>query len=85
MMYLHYSKEYFLDQKSIHIFDSKETSCKALDYFDKNAVHEQLNLEAYDLLTQGSGVLFERQSDLVGDDVVLSFCDDEFDFTSLAW
>ena len=40
MMYLHYSKEYFLDQKSIHIFDSKETSCKALDYFDKNAVHE---------------------------------------------
>ena len=45
MMHLHYSKEYFLDQKSIHIFDSEKTSCKALDYFDKKAVDEQLNLK----------------------------------------
>ena len=45
MMYLHYSKEYFLDHKSIPIFDSKETSCEVLDYFDKKAVDEQLKLE----------------------------------------
>ena len=38
-------KKYFLDHKSIHIFDSKETSCEALDYFEKEAVDEQLKLE----------------------------------------
>ena len=81
MMYLHYSKEYFLDHKSIHIFDSKETSCEGLDYFDKKAVDEQLNLKAIDLLTQGSGVLFEGQRFSVGDVVVLNFCDDEYQFS----
>ena len=76
IMYLHYSKEYFLDHKSIHSFNFKETSCKALNYFDKNAVDDQLDFRTYDLLTQGSGVLFEGQRDLVGDDVVLNFCDE---------
>ena len=59
VVYLHYSKEYFLDHASIHIFNSKETSCEALDYFDKKAVDEQLNLKTYDLLTQRYGLLFE--------------------------
>ena len=75
-MYLHYSKENFLDHKSIHSFNFKETSCKALNYFGNNAVDEQLDFKTYDLLTQGSGVLFEGQRDLVGDDVVLNFCDE---------
>ena len=59
VIYLHYSEEYFLDHASIHIFNSKETSCEALDYFDKKAVDEQLNLKTYDLLTQRYGLLFE--------------------------
>ena len=81
MMYLHYSKEYFLDPKLINIFDSREISCEALDYFDNKAVDKQLNLKTYDLLTQGPGVLFERQRYSFGDVVVLNFCDDEYQFS----
>ena len=80
MIHLHYSEEYFLDHKSSHIFDSKETSCEALDYFDKEAVDEQLNLKTYDLLTQGCKVLFEEQRYSVGVVVVSNFCDDEYQF-----
>ena len=80
MMYLYYSKEYILDHKSIHISDSKETFCEALDCFDKKAVDEQLNLKTYDLVTHGSGVLFEKQRYSVGDVVLLSFPDGEYQF-----
>ena len=80
MMYLHYSKEYFLDHKLIHIFDSKETSSETLDYFDQKVVDEQLHLKTYDLLSQGSGVVFEGQKYSVSDVVVLNFCDDEDQF-----
>ena len=36
--------------------------------------------KTYDLLTQGSGVLFEGQRYSVGDVVVLNLCDDKYQF-----
>ena len=80
MMYLHYSKEYFLDHNLIDSFDSKETFCVASDYFDKKTVDGHLNLKTYNLLTQGSGVLFEWQRYSVGHILALNFCDDEYQF-----
>ena len=80
MMYLHYSKEYFLDHKSIHIFDSKENSSEALDYFDKKAIDEQLKLENIWFLDSRVWGTVWRTEVLVGYVVALNFFDDEYQF-----
>ena len=80
MIYLQYAKFYFLDHHLTHIFNSKEISPEALDYHDKKAVDEQLILNKSDLLTQGSGVVFEGQRYSVGDVVVLRFYNDGYLF-----
>ena len=73
MIYLQYGKDCFLDHHSTHIFNSKEISPEALGYQDKKAVDEPLTLNASDLLTQGSGVVFEGQRYSVGDVVAIEF------------
>ena len=60
--------------------NSKEISTEALDYYNKKAADEQFTLNTSDLLTQGSGVVFEDQSYFVGDAVVLSFYNDDYLF-----
>ena len=72
MICLQYAKDYFLDHHSTHILNSRETSPEALDYHDKKAVDEQLTLNTSDLLTKGSGVVFEGERYSVGDVVELN-------------
>ena len=71
-IYIQYAKDYFLDHYSALIFISKEISPEALKYHDKKVIDEKLILNTSDLLTQGSGVVFEGQRYSVGDVVVLS-------------
>ena len=68
MMYLHYAKDCFLDHRSRHIINSKETVPESLDYL------EIIN----ELLRRGSWVVFQGQRYSSGDVVVLGFCDEVF-------
>ena len=80
MIYLQYAKDYFLHHHSTNIFNSKEISPEALDYYDSKAVDEQLTLNTRDLQTQGSDRVFEGQRYSVGDVVILSFYNDDYLF-----
>ena len=80
MMYLHDAKGCFSDHQSRYIINSKETAPEALDYLEKEAIDAQVSPHTNELLTQGSGVIFERQRYSSGDVVVLGFCNDDYVF-----
>ena len=51
MICLQFAKDCFLDHHSIHIFNSKGKSPKALDYHVKKTIDKQLILNTIGLLT----------------------------------
>ena len=80
MMYLHNSKECFLEHVKPCIFKSKEVAVEMSDFYKKEAVVNLFPLTENDLMTSGSAILFHGQKYSLGDAIITGFNNDDYTF-----